>query len=112
MSHGKSMDIETVFETCLIDFQPIRGTDLFKKIRERGYDLSRAQLYRYARKLKKLGKLEQRNGIWYYTKLPQPKKATKELTDREAAIRYFQWRGSPKGGNVPFYKAIFGEPEK
>lgn len=60
------MDAETVLETCLMQFSPIRGRDLRKKLEEKGLKLSRAQFYRYGRKLKKSGKLEQINGVWHY----------------------------------------------
>ena len=83
MSHGKTMGIETVFETCLIKFSSIRGKDLKKKIEERGYPLSRAQFYRYAGKLTKSGKLEMINGIWYY----KPQKEQKsQLGSAERAM--------------------------
>jgi hypothetical protein len=77
MPHGKSMDIETVFETCLINSPVITAKDLFEKVRKRGYSLSRAQGYRYGRKFKKAGKLKQLNGIWYYQD-PQDQTAAKE----------------------------------
>lgn len=70
------MDKETVLETCLAQFSPIRAYDLFRKVRERGCDLSRAQGYRYGRKLKKAGRLEQTNGIWYYRSEEKPKTVT------------------------------------
>ena len=93
MSHGKSMDIETVFETCLMKFSPIRGKDLKKKIEERGYNLSRAQFYRYAQKLVESERLERINGIWYY-KPPKEQKQQPGSTERamllDALIGYHE----------------------
>jgi hypothetical protein len=66
LSHGKSKDIETVFETCLIKYSPIRGKDLRVKLGERGIKLSRSQFYRYAAKFVEYGKLKRINGIYYY----------------------------------------------
>ncbi|MCW4003695.1 MAG: hypothetical protein NWE95_07275 [Candidatus Bathyarchaeota archaeon] len=61
------MDIETVIETCLMQYSPIRAKDLRLKLEQRGYSVSRSQFYRYGAKLKKAGKLEQVNGIWRWS---------------------------------------------
>jgi hypothetical protein len=81
MPHGKSRDIETVFETCLIENSPIRGKDLWAKLGERGIKLSRSQFYRYAKKLVKSGKLDRINGIYSYQK-PQDQTAVKEKAEK------------------------------
>lgn len=60
------MDIETALETSLKKNSPIRGMDLKLMLEHRGYSFSRSQLYRYGRKLKDKGKLEQRNGVWHW----------------------------------------------
>jgi hypothetical protein len=77
------MDVETAFETCLTKFSPVRAATLFEKVREKGCNLSRAQGYRYGRKLKKAGKLEQINGIWYFNNA----KKLKTSTDEEKPIQ-------------------------
>lgn len=81
MVHGKSRDIETVFETCLIKYSPIRGKELLERLRKRGLKLSRSQFYRYAARVKKSGKLKRVNGIYHYQK-PQNQKAVEGKTEK------------------------------
>jgi len=65
------MDIETALENCLSQYQPVRPKDLMSKLHQRKIKISRSQLYRYANKLSKAGKLDRKNGIWYYSR-PTP----------------------------------------
>ncbi len=67
------MDIETVLATCLMQNSPIRGKDLYLKLGEKGYKVSKSQFFRYCKRLVKAGKLARNNGIYYYRQAPQKK---------------------------------------
>jgi hypothetical protein len=57
LGDGKSMDVETALETCLMQNSPIKGKDLREQLRRKGYSVSRSQFYRYGAKLKKSWKI-------------------------------------------------------
>lgn len=100
MSHGKSMDFETILENCLMKYQPIRPKDLLAKLHEQGKSPSRSQFYRYAKKLEKNGKLQRKNGVWYYPKKQSPKKNAEEEIKRKIKSKIDEARKAWEDGDL------------
>jgi predicted DNA-binding transcriptional regulator len=67
--------------------------------------IDRSTVYRHLESLYLRGKVTYKDGIAY------PTIEETEPPWVAEAVKYFQWRATPKGGDNRFFRAMFGKPE-